>query len=121
MDGDASLVVMATVALVGEDVLGLGGLVAQVAEQLVHGRGEGVSIVGIAKTCECIKESSFADTFIAKIVGVFEVVQGELEPGIDGRTTVAVMPHGGECVLEGIPVDPIREFDHCVLRINETG
>ena len=36
MDGDASLVVMATVALVGEDVLGLGGLVAQVAEQLVH-------------------------------------------------------------------------------------
>lgn len=49
MDGDASLVVMATVALVGEDVLGLGGLVAQVAEQLVHGRGEGVSIVGLLR------------------------------------------------------------------------
>lgn len=52
MDGDVSSVVVAAVALVGEDVARFGGLVSKVAEQLVHGGGEGVTIVGIAGTGE---------------------------------------------------------------------
>jgi len=43
-----------------------------------------------------VLEPAFADAFIAEIVGVFEVVQGDHEPRIDGGATVVVAPHGGE-------------------------
>lgn len=43
-----------------------------------------------------VLEPAFADAFIAEIVGVFEVVEGDHEPGIDGGAPVVVAPHGGE-------------------------